>query len=275
MSTTETETETGGTSTESDSATMDSGTESDAGSESESGMDTETTDEGSSDTGPLACARSRYTYSVAQDSWTAVLLDAVWPGPNAPPCDFEVLAATYIEPWDQLFVFSADGNYYRRVAGAWDTPQSVAATFPVLDGELVTSLHSVPPLNGSATCDLSFSGIGVAYIYNAYEDGSVTYLDTVALTNDLGAGPAQADELRDWAAGMSEPALVGMDAEWWYLWGRYTDAKVYRLNGGEEWQQWPQNDNMLFSGQIGQPDPATLEAGWGSEALDRLYLVGP
>ncbi|GEM_PF-1447605 len=252
----------------------DSGTGTDSTTESESESDT--TDEDSSDTGAPECGRSRYTYSLAQDSWTAVPLDSVWTGPNAPPCDVEILATTYIEPWDQLFVFSADDNFYHRVSGTWEAPQSTAATFPMLSAEFIASLHSIPPVD-EETSELTFAGDGVAYLFTVFEDGSVTYKLGAVLNNDsvLNGGPAQADDLRSWSAVICDPEIVGV-AGWWRIWARYTDNKIYHVNADfSMWQQWPQDDSPMFSGQPNQPSAATLEAGWGSLELDRIYLVGP
>ncbi|MFO7562349.1 MAG: hypothetical protein R6X02_06870 [Enhygromyxa sp.] len=219
------------------------------------------------------CQRKLYTVDLGDDSWTTLALDVAWAGVNAPPCAVEPLAATYLEMWDQLLVWGADGMFYRRIGVTWQPPEPTASRWAVAANHEFDSVHYVPPLNGGTEAEVTFIATPTALIYSVYQDGATSYSQSVALMDDEPPGPPQASSVRRWATVQADPALLG-DPDWWSSWMGFDNGQVYRFNGAFVWSSWPENAAPVFSGAPGSLDPSKIEAAWGNHALDELYFVG-
>jgi hypothetical protein len=197
----------------------------------------------------------------------------VWSGVNAPPCAIEPMAATYLEPWDQLLVWGADGMFYRRINGTWQPPEQIASRWAMLDGLTLDSVNYVPPINGELSCGLIFTALPNALIYQAFQDGATSYDQTVPLMDEPPPGPAQSSIVREWSLELADAALLGQ-ADWWLNWSGWSDGKVYMADGAFTWMNWPAAQSPIFAGAPANIDPSKIEAAWGNYALNRAYLVG-
>ena len=232
--------------------------------------DDPTTGDGDGDPPPL-CTRRRWRYDYDDDTWSSVALDSVWAGANAPPCDVEIWGTAYIEASDQLLVFAADGRYYRRKNNSWDAPEPIADAFPQLGNNEVESIIYVPAINGE-DAQILINSLPNAYLYYVASNGNITHFDTVAIQDEAPPGPAQSDMVRTWAVSFGDGDLLGQ-AIWWGSWQRFDDNRIYRVDGAFEWDNWAQNSSPMFNGNDA-PNPATLEAGWGTYSPNRAYLIG-
>ncbi|PRQ04081.1 hypothetical protein ENSA5_11290 [Enhygromyxa salina] len=220
------------------------------------------------------CDRNLYVHHLDNNSWDTQPLDAVWTGPNAPPCSVEPMATNYLEIWDQLLVWGADGFFYRRVGGAWQPPEPIADRWAVIADLPLDSVHYTPPLNGSSSAVLVFTSLPTAYVYEVFEDGSSTYDQSIEMMDEPLPGPPQSSSRRNWAVVLANAELLGQ-AEWWTSWQGFDNGKVYRADGAFIWDSWAENQAPVFVGAPGSLDPSTIEAGWGDYDLNRAYLVGP
>jgi hypothetical protein len=220
------------------------------------------------------CQRKLYTFDGGDDSWTTLALDVAWPGVNAPPCSVEPIAATYLEMWDQLLVWGADGLFYRRIGVTWQPPEPSANRWAVAATHEFHSVHHVPPLDGAIEATLTFSATPTALIYSVYQDGATSYGQSITMTDEAPPGPPQASSVRRWVTVQADAALLG-DPNWWSAWMGFDNGQVYRFNGAFEWSSWPQNAAPVFAGAPGSLAPSMIEAAWGSYALDELYFVAP
>jgi len=224
--------------------------------------------------GDGACTRKLYTYTFGDGSWDAQPLDAAWLGANAPPCAVEPLAATYLEPWNQLLVWGADGLFYRRIGVTWQPPEPTASRWNIVSNFAIDSANYVPPINGGASCDVTFTSVPTAFIYRVFEDGATSYIQSVQLQDEPAPGPAQSSVAREWALVLANPALIGQP-DWWVSWQGFADGKLYRVNGAFEWTNWAFNTAPFLAGAPAGFDPSLIEAAWGNHGLNRAYLVGP
>ena len=233
--------------------------------------DPTTTGDGDGDPPPPACERRRWRYDFGNDSWSSVALDSVWAGNNAPPCDVEISGATFLEATDQLLVWTADGTYYRKKSGNWSAPQQTANAFPQVGNKEIESVYHVPPINGQQE-QVLINSLPNAYLYYVSSNGTVTHFDTVQIEDVPPPGPAQAESVRTWALSFGDPDLLG-NASWWGSWQRFDDNRVYRVDGAFEWENWGQNSSPMFNNND-SPNPATIEAAWGTYSPNRGYLIG-
>jgi hypothetical protein len=223
--------------------------------------------------GDPTCQRKLYTRDFNNGSWDVLALDVAWTGPNAPPCAVEPLAATYLEPWDQLLVWGANGQFYRRIGVTWQPPEPFATRWAMLTNFDVEAAYYVPPLNNGVTCDVTFLSAPTALIYRVYQDGATSFQQAVEMSDEPPPGPPQASVARKWSLVLADPALLGQ-ADWWVSWQGFANGQVYRVDGAFEWSGWPASQAPLFMNAPGSLDPALIEAGWGNYALNRAYLVG-
>ena len=234
------------------------------------GDPTTTTGDGDGDPQP-ECERRRWRYDFEDDSWSSVPLDSVWAGQNAPPCDVEITASSYMELNDQLIVLTADGLYYRRAGNNWVAPQDIAEVFPQIGNAPIDSSIYVPPA-GSGLPKIAINSELFAYFYTVDDDGTIVHDDTFPILDERPPGPPQTEFVRTWAFAFGDPDLVG-DVAWFGLWQRHTNGRVYRADGGFNWSSWAENDSPPFDG--GGPDPAEIEAGWATYAPRYGYVIAP
>ena len=233
--------------------------------------DATTTGDGDGDGEPV-CMRRRWRFDFGDDTWSSVALDSSWAGPNAPPCDVEIWGTTYIEAQDQLLVFAADGSYYRKQGNSWAAASTIAAEFPQLGNKTVESVMYVPSINGDPA-QVLINSLPNAYLYYIAGNGDISHFDTVPIGDEPPPGPPQSDVVRNWSLVLGNGDLLGQ-AEWWIGWQRFENGRVYRVDGGFTWANWPEDNNPLFSGGNDEPDPATIEAAWGDFDEDRGYFIG-
>jgi hypothetical protein len=231
-------------------------------------------DSGDGDGDPGLCDRHLYMHDLSDNSWETQPLDLVWVGPNAPPCSVEPMGTAYLEVWDQLLVWGANGMYYRRIGGTWQPPEPIANRWAILAEIEIDSVSYTPPLEGSNSADLIFSALPNAFIYRVFEDGATSYDQSVMIMDEPPPGPAQSSLVRTWSLELADPSMLGQ-VNWYTLWSGYDDGKIYRADASFNWTNWPANQAPLLSGAPGGLDPSALEAGWGNYALNRAYLVGP
>lgn len=262
-------------STETDSGTTtDEGTSTDAGTTDE-GTSTDTGTEEST-TGEPACARVLWTYDFDDESWDEAPLDAVWAGENAPPCEVEPLAATYIDVWDTLLVIGGDGTVYRRDGGAWQVPAPIDEVFGVLAGEDVQAAYFIPPELGASSTGVTFASFPDAVLYEYFDDGTAVYDTSVPMVDEsANGGPNQTQLYPRWYASMGDRELLGQEATWFLLWLGYAEGHVYMADGGFTWQAWPMGSQAPPFAASAAPNPEAMEAAWADYQLNRLYLVGP
>ena len=234
--------------------------------------DTGDGDTGDGDTDP--CQRSRYVYRFDDDSWSSTPLDQLWTGANAPPCSVEPMSVAFVEPWDQLFVWAADAMLYRRVGGAWQAPEPIAANWGVVAGLALEAAYSIPPPEGDNTGNIHFNAGGEVHNYEVYEDGSTVFVQTTAQADWPDPGPQLLSYSTGWMFVLSDVANFGQ-VEWWLPWVYLSNDVLYHAIGGFAWENWPSQDSEMFDDAPPNISPANFEAAWGNFALDRAYFVGP
>ena len=113
-----------------------------------------------------------------------------------------------------------------------------------------------------------------ATIFEYFSSGSAVFSHYLDLMDAPEPGPPLASQTMVWAFVLSDESLIPEPA-WrtWFL--AYSDGNFYRYDMSFTWQSWDQFDNQYFSGAPGEPNPATIEAGWADGETGWVYLVGP
>lgn len=273
------EVETSGESDEVGTSGPETGTSestSEASSESESDTTDTSADESTSETGGGVCERQRYTFNLANSTWTAIPIEQDWTGTFAPPCSVGVLAATYVPEWSELIVVGDDEQIWRRIDGVWQPPQPWATDFAALVGAQPTAMVHVPNADDPGETTLYFLlASGEAVIYGYTQAGTATLIEVVMQEDGVPPAAPQASEDLRWGFTLADVALIGQ-ADWlvWTL--NYTDGYLYTFNAAFEWTQQVETNNQYFgTGQPDEPNPSTIEAAYADFALGRAYFIGP
>ena len=230
---------------------------------------------GDGDPEPIPCERYRHTYNFGNDSWASVPLDQVWTGPNAPPCSVGVGAITYVENWDQLLVWGADGMFYHRINGTWQPPEGIGERWPLVEGLALDDAHNVPavPENDDDTANIALTSGDISHVYELYENGGVVFSHSVDQQDWPDPGPPAASVRTRWMVSRADHDLVGM-ASWWNAFVYLENDVLYQVVGIFAWENWPVGQSEMFNSAPDMVDPNAIEAGWGSNQPNRAYFVG-
>ena len=220
------------------------------------------------------CQRYRYTYRLAEDSWTRVLLDQVWTGPNAPPCSVRPMATTFVEPWDQLLVWGDDRMFYRRIDGAWQTPEPMIQHWAAVDGLPIQAAHNRPPHLSQDAAVINLVGPENFHTYDLFEDGSTVFTNSTTKIEWEDPGPPAMSTITSWVVSMSDVEVADTD-EWWQAWVFLVNNRLYYTPSPLIWENWTPEESELFDDAPVNVSPNTFEAGWSSHALQRLDFIGP
>lgn len=219
---------------------------------------------------------SRYSFNVQDQAWSRVSLEDLWTSPNAPPSS-GIAAAVSLTRFDREIVVSEDGGVYEAVNGSWIEPSTLAERFPMAAGLDVGAIYHVPGQGKGADNeeDLYLIDNPTTVYVRILESGATT--DAMVLqSEDVRGGPQQASDRTSWILTVSDPALIGKDADWWSVQVAFDDVdRLWRFNAGFEWTDTPLHDNEFFTGSPAEPNPAGVRAAYYDDAFEIAHFIGP
>ena len=200
-------------------------------------------------------------------------LDALWTGPNAPPCDVGFVSAINVEVWGQLLVWADNGMYYRRVNGNWQTPEPTSDRWGVIANANIGASSYIAPNGENVWAAVIFSTAGMAYSYELYEDGGTVYVQSLPLQDGPDPAPPSASLTAKWATTWCKLDMWP-NQSWLSSYLGFDNGTLYQNVGFNSWSNWPNANSPLFGAPPPGFDPGAMEAGWGSTQPDRVYWVG-
>lgn len=215
-----------------------------------------------------------YRYDLGAGSWSKIALSKVWTGANAPP-PYGVVAATQLEHYDRLLVFSSSGRFYLRSNGTWQPPVKTTQAFPALANLSVTGVDQLPSAPGATPDEeITFVANPTAVLYAYHSNDAIVYEKTVTMTDDPAPAAPQGSGHALYFFERRDANQYGT-AGYYYLYSGYDDGNLYRFDASFTWKSWPAKQSPMWSGKVGAPDPSTLTAAWTEAGLGIVDFVGP
>jgi len=217
-----------------------------------------------------------YAYNWGNGTWSApTALDLTWSGANAPPST-GIAAATQLEHFDRLLVFTDAGKMHVRAAGTWLAPVSTASKFPALAAVSLKSVYHVASPPGQPLSEsLTFVANPQAFIYAYAADDTVKLDSQVTMKDEAPPGPPQGSGTVLWDFEVRDPALWGTSADYFRGYYGYANGTLYQFDAAFAWKSWPLSSAPIFAGKPNAPSPTKMRAAWFDAKLNRAYFAGP
>lgn len=240
---------------------------------------------GSAGSGGLVETALRHTYDLTSQTWTKSPLSLLWTGPDA-PAPAQVTSAVQLSDVPRLLVFTKAGIMHVQdtSTNTWRAPVALATLFGksfVVDASfhVPSSLFAFSPNPPTAVSEDLVFNAGNAYWACRYFQNDTIEVQVMEkpLPTPKAGEPDQVADPGVWSVDLYEPEKVKSDYVGSYaVWTFYQSGALWFIDAGPKWTKLedPRN-NRLFAKRAGEPDPATLRAGWFDAATKKAHYLAP
>lgn len=228
--------------------------------------------------GPPADAGPAWQLYAKTDSfpnqWNVTSLEVAWTGANAPP-PRGILAVAQLNNVDRLLVWTDEGRFYVRAAGAWLAPRTTTAVFPALAGLDFRGCYHQPNEPSPGVEEIVLVDNPKAVLYTYTQADVITFESTVTLSDEPApyGAPKGSKKLR-WVTRSWDPLKADASTYLAEYSAYENDPYVYFFDAtARPTNKWLFADAPIFKATTSTPPETAIMSAWRDDAAKTFYML--